>query len=476
MSSRSPRIIILGVIGFVGLLVLVAAAMFFLVDAKVNRARLEAAASEALGMEVSIGGPLGIGFFPGLLVTIEDVHMRNLGVDIASANEASLEIDLLPLLRNEVRIEKIALKHPRISIERDRDGQFNFEKPAAAGRTLPVLDWPNVSLSDATLVYVDKRFGGRIEAEDCRLDARDLRLSDDKRSNFMQDLSFAAELTCARVRRDDFTVSDLKFSADAKNGVFDLKPVTTRVFGTQGSGSIQADFSKAVPVYHVRYSLPQFPIEEFFKSMSRQKVAAGPMDFSANLSMQGTTEKEMRQTLKGQISLRGRNLTFSGGDLDREFSRFESSQKFNLVDVGAFFFVGPLGLVVTKGFNFATVLQESSGSSEIGTLVSDWKVERGVAQAQDVAMATKQNRIALQGGLDFVDNRFNDVTVALIDAKGCAKVRQEIRGTFQNPMVEKPSLLESLAGPALRMLKKGSELFGRGQCEVFYAGSVAAPK
>jgi AsmA protein len=121
-------------------------------------------------------------------------------------------------------------------------------------------------------------------------------------------------------------------------------------------------------------------------------------------------------------------------------------------------------------------LQESSGSSEIRTLVSDWKVERGVAQAQDVAMATKQNRIALQGGLDFVDNRFNDVTVALIDAKGCAKVRQDIRGTFQNPMVEKPSLLESLAGPALRLLKKGSELFGRGQCEVFYAGSVAAPK
>src|SRR5881409_1531268 len=109
--SRSPRVIIIGVIGFVGLLVLVAAAMFFLVDAKVNRARLEAAASEAMGMEVSIGGPLGIGFVPGLLVTIEDVHMRNRGVDIASANEASLQIDLLPLLRNEVRIEKIALKH-----------------------------------------------------------------------------------------------------------------------------------------------------------------------------------------------------------------------------------------------------------------------------------------------------------------------------------------------------------------------------
>ena len=270
-------------------------------------------------------------------------------------------------------------------------------------------------------------------------------------------------------------MSDLKFSVDAKNGIFDLKPVTTRVFGTQGSGSIQADFSGAVPVYHVHYSLPQFPIEEFFKTMSLQKIAAGRMDFSANLSMQGKTEKEMRQTVKGQISLRGKKLMLNGSDLDRDLSRFESSQNFNLVDVGAFFFAGPLGLVVTKGYNFAGIFQGSAGSSEIRTLVSDWKVERGVAQAQDVAMATKENRIALQGGLDFVNGQFNDVTMALIDAKGCAKVRQKIRGPFQNPVVEKPSILKSLAGPALRLLKKGRDLFLGEQCEVFYTGSVAAP-
>ena len=43
-------------------------------------------------------------------------------------------------------------------------------------------------------------------------------------------------------------------------------------------------------------------------------------------------------------------------------------------------------------------------------------------------MATNENRIALQGGLDFVKGRFDDVTVTLIDAKGCAKVRQKISG------------------------------------------------
>jgi uncharacterized protein involved in outer membrane biogenesis len=446
------------------------------VDPNVYKARLEASVSGALGMEVSIGGRLRIGFFRGLLITLEDVGVRNRGLDVASAKQAKLQIDLFPLLKNEVRIEKIALNHPRITIERDRNGPFNFETPEAGGGSLPALNWPSVSLSDGTLVYADKRFGEGFGAADCRLDAHRVRFAGGKRSDIMKGLSFSAEVTCGQVRRDGFTVSDLKFSSEANNGLFDLEPVTMRVFGTEGSGSIRADFSGAVPLYHVRYSLSQFPIEEFFKTLSPKVIAAGRMDFSANLSMQGNTVRELRQTAKGQVSLGGKNLTLSGTDLDRELARFESSQSFNLVDVGAFFFAGPLGPLLTKGYNFASIFQGAGGSSEIRTLVSDWKVERGVAQAQDVAMATKENRIALQGGLDFVNSQFDDVTVALIDAKGCAKERQKIRNTFQNPVVEKPSRLKSLTGSARRLLKKGSDLFLGGQCEVFYAGSVAAPK
>ena len=474
--SKSLKIILFAVGGLVGLLVLAAVAVLLFVDANAYKPRLEAAASGALGMEVSVGGRLGIGFFPGLHVTLEDVHIRNREVDLVSAKEARLGIDLLPLLHKEVRIGKIALKHPRISIERDPDGNYNFAKPEAAGGTLPALHLAKVSLSDGTLLYADKQSGAGFEATDCSLDVRRLRLTVAKSSDLLKHLSLTAELTCGEIRTKDFVVSDVKISAAGKNGVFDLKPVTMRVFGAQGTGSIQANYSGAVPVYHVRYSLPQFRIEEFFKTLSPNKVAEGSMDFSANLSMQGKTVNEMKQTADGEMSLRGENLTLNGTDLDREFARFESSQNFNLVDVGAFFFAGPVGMVVTKGYNFASIFQGSGGRSEIRQLVSEWKVERGAAQAQDVAMATKLNRVALTGRLDFVNQRFDDVTMALIDAKGCAKVRQKIHGPFQKPVVEKPNILMSLAGPALRLLKKGRDLFPGGECEVFYAGSVAPPK
>jgi len=471
--SKSRKIILFAISGFVAVFVLVTAALLLFVDANVYKPRLEAAASGALGMEVRVGGRLGIGFLPGLLVTLEDVHIRNRGIDVASAKEVRLGIDLLPLLHQEARIGKIALQHPRISIERDRDGKFNFEKPEAAGGTLPALDLANVSMSDGTLLFVDKQSGEGFEAGGCNLDVRRLRLSGGRGPDLMKNLSVTTEIACGEIRKNDFTVFDLKFSATGKNGLFNLNPVLMRVFGGQGTGSIRADFSGSAPLYHVRYSLSQFHIEEFLKTLSPQKTAEGSMDFSANLSMQGKTAQEMRQTATGQISLRGENLLLNGRDLDREFSRFESSQNFNLVDVGAFFFAGPVGLVVTKGYNFASIFQGSGGRSEIRTLVSDWKVERGVMQAQDVAMATNKNRIALRGELDFVNERFNHVTVALINAKGCAKVQQKIRGSFQKPVVEKPNVLKALAGPAVTLLKKGRELLPGVKCEVFYAGSVA---
>jgi AsmA protein len=474
--SKSLKITFFAVGVFLGFLVLITVALRLFVDVNAYKPRLEAAVSEAAGMEVRVGGRLGIGFFPGLFVTLEDVHIRNREMEVASATEARLGIDLLPLFQGKVRVGKIVLKHPRISIERDHAGNFNVAKPEAVARALPNLELAEVSLSHGTLLYTDKQSGGGFEAGDCSLDVRHLRLLRGERPDIMKNLSLTAEVACGDIRTKGFAASDVEFSLSGKKGVFDLKPVRMHVFGGQGSGSIRADFSGAANLYSVRFSLSQFHVEEFFQTLLPQKVAEGPMDFSVNLSMQGKTVDEVKQTMQGEISLRGENLALHGRDLDAELSRFESSQNFNLVDMGAFFFAGPLGVVVTKGYDFASIFRGSEGRSEIPMLVSDWKVERGVAQTQDVAMATKQNRIALQGGLDFVNQQFVDMTVALIDAQGCVTVRQIIHGTFHKPVVEKPSILKSLTGPARHLLKEGRDLLPGGKCQVFYTGSVAPPK
>jgi AsmA protein len=164
-----------------------------------------------------------------------------------------------------------------------------------------------------------------------------------------------------------------------------------------------------------------------------------------------------------------------GNDLDGAISRFDSSQNFNLVDVGAVFLAGPLGLAVTKGYNFGSLFRGTGGTTRLGIVVSDWRVERGVAHARDVALATPRNRLALQGGLDFASGRFADMTVAVVDAKGCPRLQQTIRGPFGKPEVGKPSAFKSAAGPFVKLFHKARNLFPSGPCKVFYAGSVAHP-
>jgi AsmA protein len=216
-------------------------------------------------------------------------------------------------------------------------------------------------------------------------------------------------------------------------------------------------------------------IEEYFKTLSPKHVGEGSMDFSANLSLRGKTADALTRSAEGEASLHGDDLTLAIGDLDKKLSRYEKSQSFNLVDVGALFFVGPLGVGITKGYTFARAFGGTGGSTTIRTLVSKWQVEHGIAHAMDVAMATQENRVALKGGLDFVTGRFDDVTVAVIDGKGCARVQQNIHGPFRQPEADEAKVLSALTGPTRKLVEQAKELFG-GHCEVFYAGSVATPK
>src|SRR3970040_105637 len=59
--------------GLFALLIVVAVALVLFVDVNAYKPGLEAAASDALGMEVRIGGRLGIGFFPGVPLTPGEV-------------------------------------------------------------------------------------------------------------------------------------------------------------------------------------------------------------------------------------------------------------------------------------------------------------------------------------------------------------------------------------------------------------------
>lgn len=473
--SRPLKIFLSLLFGVASLVILAAVWMHYFVDVNVYKQRLEDAASDALGMEVSVDGRLGLKFFPGLLVTMKDVHIRNRDDDIVSAEDAWLWIDIFPLLFQDLRIGQISLKKPQVSIVRGFDGHFNFERQESAEGTLPALNFIRIALTDARLNYTDRPTGESLEADGCSLDVNRLQLVGGSHHELLRNVTLKASLACGVIRRKDLEVTDAKISVNGQNGIYALEFDSMYIFDGKGTGRLQADYSGIDPVYQVNYSLSKFNIQEFIAVLSPNKVAEGLMDFRTNLSLQGKTADDLLQSANGEVSIRGEHVRLNDIDIDKKLSRFESSQNFNLVDVGAFFFAGPFSLLVTKGYNFLSIFQGSGEHSVLREIVSDWNVDRGVAQAKDVAMATNKNRIALRGGLDFVNQRFNDFSVAVLDVKGCPTLRQEVRGSFQKPEIDKPKVLASLVGPAVSLLKKGKGLLTGEKCKVFYEGTVKQP-
>jgi len=123
--SKSPKLILLAAGGLVGALILMAVVVLLILGVNAKR-QVQALVSDALKMEVNIDGRLNIGVLPSLHITMENVQVRNRGSEIASAAKAVLWIEPFPLLRKQVRMDSVRLEHVRISIERQRDGRFNF--------------------------------------------------------------------------------------------------------------------------------------------------------------------------------------------------------------------------------------------------------------------------------------------------------------------------------------------------------------
>jgi AsmA protein len=81
----------------------------------------------------------------------------------------------------------------------------------------------------------------------------------------------------------------------------------------------------------------------------------------------------------------------------------------------------------------------------------------------------------MKGGLNFINERFVDVTVAVLDKRGCAVHSEKVHGHFRNPQIEKESIFKSIAGSVSNPLEDAWEFIRGEECTVFYSGSIAQP-
>jgi hypothetical protein len=454
--------------------VLVLAALIFLLTFNINsyRPRIEAAASDAIGMKIRINGKMKLTLLPSTGVSLEDIQIHNRDADVASIKKADVEMSLLPLLWRGIHIQQVKLITPVFFITKDRSGSFNIEtpekKPAWNALLSGFIKAGKFFIKKGRLLYLNERSGVKTEASECDLAINNLSAGE---SGFPDTLSLDGDLSCGELKVDELRISDIRIVMKARNGNFEADPITMRIFGGDGKGSIKGVMTGESPGYVVDFAITKLRFEEVLGQFKEKKSTRGELDLKSHLTMKGKNSDEMTRTLQGDLSLRGQNLFHEGLDLDRILEKYKHSQNFNLVDVGAFFVAGPLGTLLTKGYNFGSIFVVSlGGESTIIKLVSDWKIKEGVAEAEDVALSTKESRV------DFVNEQFDNMIVAALDEKGCVRLSQKVHGPFLHPRIDEVGALKSIAGPIINLYLNTKKFLQGGKCEIFYAGSVSHPK
>lgn len=541
--------------GIAALAVIAAVVVVSSLNINAYKTGIETEASGITGLDVRINGKMGLSLFP-FGVSAADIHVSNKGVEILSLENLKLGVELIPLLKKQLKITGCELVKPAITIVKDAAGKYNFEgskKGPEKGPGGAAFSFNALKLSRGDLVYLDRKTGEKAEIKDFNLAVKDLSAGDaaagiinnvsftgsfdckaveqknfnienfragvkavkgtysldplaigtlvyiDRKTgektelkeislvitgltaggasgDFIKDISCTGSLNCKELEKRDLKIGNISSSLKMDKGVISLMPLTMEIFGAKAEGDAVADESAAEAVYKIDLKIPKLDFEKLQEAFGKKRVVGGKADLDAYLTIKEKGGRSLMSGMDGTLSLQGDNLVLYTMDIDKVLSSLEASQKFNLVDLGAFFIAGPLGSLATKGYHFGDVYNQTrGGQGAITRFVSHWKIRHGVADATDCAFATHRHRVALKGRLDLVGERYDNVTVALLNEKGCATFRQNINGPFGSPKVGAVSAAESLAGPVINLFRSAKSLVEGGKCEVFYNGAVRQP-
>jgi uncharacterized protein involved in outer membrane biogenesis len=477
MTAKRRRILIIAG-GLIALIAIAAIVAGFLFDINAYKPKIETAASEATGLHVGINGKMRLAFFPFGL-SAQDVHVVGKGGEVLSLDHIKLGAEFMPLLKGRLTVTDCELVNPTITIVRDAAGTYNFgsvEKKPPGGLLGTTFSLNEIKLSKGTLVYLDKKTGEKTELKELNLAIRNFSVADGP-GDVMQKVSFAGSVDCRELQKGDLRIDNIRSPVTAQKGVIVFTPLTMDFFGAKGEGDATVDMAKADTEYQINVKVPKLDCEKLTTSFGLEKMIGGKGDLAVSLAMKEKEGRVHLNGLDGTMSLRASNLITYTADLDKVLAAYEKSQKFNLVDIGAFFIVGPLGSVALKAYRYGDVYyQAQGGQGAITQFASDWKIRNGEAEAVDCALATRHNRVALKGKLNLASERYENVTVALLNEKGCALFTQSISGSFGSPRIGVVSTIGSLAAPIMHLYRQVKRFLQGGKCEAFYNGSVEQPR
>ena len=311
-----------------------------------------------------------------------------------------------------------------------------------------------------------------IEINQFKLVAIDVDYSLSSSVNIMETLNSEMELVISQLTTNSFKVDGLDYDIKIEKGNYYISPNNNQFFNRKGEGLFVIKPFEEKPAFDIKYKVEQFDVARLFSTFLEDTIIKGQMSLNLDFTFEGSDRKEIEQSLEGKLLISGKDLTLFGLDLDKVIDRFKRSQRFTIADVGAVALMGPAGILVTKGTDYASLIVLNSGEScEVVEFSSDWEVANGLVKLADVAFTTNENRMAITGQVNLLSDSLN-IGIGLLNKKGCSIYSQSISGDISKPDMGKVKIVKSLLAPVTNLVSNVGEV----ECDVFYDGKVKQPE
>lgn len=471
--------------GILAILALAVLALVLFVDIGRYRPRLETEASRILGLDVQIRGEMKIEYFPPLGVSLADIHGARRGATVVRVERMRAGLKILPLLLGRVRFREVELIRPQLSLLRTASGPFDFDRyltrPFRTARealpgTFDSVD--RLSVSGGIVSYASKDSSIRAEVDGLELVMRDITFGEPPGEDLFRTVSFSGNVKAARTAIGTWEASALVWEMTAKDGNYEVHPIALQAFDGTGEGSVWINLSVSTPLVHIQFSQTGSDIEQLFAAAGGKRgLLAGKADLSFNLFMKGKDPDALVKTMTGDLSWKGNDLKVPDFDPDARLSAIRKGESAPLARMGALLLPGPLFTAAAEGLLGPDTKGEKEGEEGlVRTLASYWTVKDGMFEAEDVALATKGHRVALTGRIDLPGGQFDNIAVALVDDRGCARAGQTIQGAFRLPQIAETITAKGKEPTGETPVGEAMEAAPGGECKVFYAGTVPSPE
>lgn len=451
------------------------------IDFNEYKPKIHKAIKESTGYEVVIKGDIVLSLSP-VGVRILDSEIINpqyrSEAPFATLESFDIALEIAPLLRKEIKIRYVSFGKLNLEIEKNKQGKLSYEiqstKPITDKKVkeqnasvtkehdIPLVNIKQINFTEATLHYEDLASGLKFKAERIDMAINDISF-DALKQNKLQGLFLKAEANIEKITVDTQVLSKLSMNAEMKDAVLVMDNLKYTLFDSQMQGSSKLDLSGKTPKISLKSKIAELKLQSLSKALWGKEFLHGNAIGEFKLACSLGDMPTIKSTLGGFIFVSGENILLKGYDVDKIASSFNDPKNGSLLNL----FSGKLS---------------GNGESIINHMIVKSDIGYSEAKLSDVALSTAKHRIALKGALQIVEEKFLDVKVAILDAKGCSSFEQTIIGTFKKPALKvDETTINTIANAAISLLGKSKKTTNEQpkadeNCTPFYEGLVKHPE